>query len=129
MISLVSLVIFLEMHSDNISALVNLQGEAQHVTEEPTEGDEGDDEAPEEETTEDGEENGDDEAPEEEETTEDEGETPEETPPAETPATPTKTKKVVEAKEPEEEKTYICHICRSKVVKGKCTGCGFSVGG
>lgn len=24
-------------------------------------------------------------------------------------------------------KTYICHICRSKVENGKCTGCGFEV--
>lgn len=99
------------------------------VTKEPTEGDEGDGETPEEETIEDGEENGNGENPKEEVTTENEGETPEEAPPVETPVTPTQAKKVVEAKEPEEEKTYICHICRSKVIKGKCTGCGFSVGG
>ena len=25
------------------------------------------------------------------------------------------------------QKAYICHICRSKVIDGKCTGCGYSL--
>lgn len=100
------------------------------VTEESTEGDEGEDEALEDEKTEDGEENGDDETPKEEEATEDEGKKPEETPLTETPSMPKQqTKKVEVKKEPAEEKVYICHICRSKFINGKCTGCGFSVGG
>lgn len=70
---------------------------------------------------------GDGEAPEDEGSTEENNEEPEDAPPAETPAPATpkqKTKKVEK-----EKKTYICHICRSKVIDGKCTGCGFSIGG
>ena len=43
----------------------------------------------------------------------------------ETPAEETKTD---EAKAPANtQKAYICHICRSKVIDGKCTGCGYSL--
>ena len=31
----------------------------------------------------------------------------------------------VENKKVENKKSQICHICRSKVINGKCTGCGF----
>lgn len=31
----------------------------------------------------------------------------------------------VENKKVENKKSQICHICRSKVIDGKCTGCGF----
>ena len=58
-------------------------------------------------------------------------------PPAETPETPTETpaekqqpaaKKVKETKEEKQETPLKCHICRSDVIDGKCTGCGFSLG-
>ena len=48
----------------------------------------------------------------------------------ETPAEETKADeaKADEAKAPANtQKAYICHICRSKVIDGKCTGCGYSL--
>ena len=48
----------------------------------------------------------------------------------ETPAEETKADeaKADEAKAPANtQKAYICHICRSKVIDGKCTGCDYSL--
>ncbi len=42
--------------------------------------------------------------------------------------TPAEETKADEAKAPANtQKAYICHICRSKVIDGKCTGCGYSL--
>lgn len=41
------------------------------------------------------------------------------------PKTPAKQNKAQKSAEP--DVVTICHICRSKVVNGKCTGCGFEI--